>query len=97
GGLAGAQVCRPAGALETGVYRHDAEFLFLFVLQGATTLDCEGRGAQRLGAGDSFVVPAAMQYALADCSEDVELLEVTLPAAFETVSHADDTCRVESL
>ena len=97
GGLAGAQVYRPAGAPGTGVCTHDAEFLFLFLLQGTTTLHCEGHGAQRLGAGDSFVVPAAMQHALVDCSKDVEFLEVTLPAAFETVSHADGTCRVESL
>ncbi len=97
GGLAGAQVCRPAGALETGVYSHDAEFLFLFVLQGTTTLHCEGREAQQLQPGDSCVVPAAMQHALADCSTDAEFLEVTLPAAFETVSPADDTCRVQGL
>lgn len=94
-GLAGAQVCRLAGGTQTGVCSHDAEFVFLFVLQGATTLHCEGREAQQLQPGDSFVVPASMQHALTDCSDDVELLEVTLPAAFETVVHADATRRMD--
>ena len=52
----------------------------MFVLDGGLTLLCEALDAQRLAAGDSFVIPAGLPHALAECSEDVELLEVTLPA-----------------
>ena len=66
---------------------HNADFLFLFVLKGEVQLRAAGREHERLAAGDSFVVPAAMRYALAECSEDLELLEVGLPAGFQTIRH----------
>jgi quercetin dioxygenase-like cupin family protein len=87
-GLAGAKVARVAGEPSADAYSHDGEFLFLFVLAGAATLQAEGQGAERLGPGDSFVIPAKMKHALADCSPDLQLLEVALPAALPTTRHA---------
>jgi hypothetical protein len=49
------------------------------VLEGAMRLDAEGRHA--LAAGDAVAIPGGMDYALAECSADLALLEVTLPAA----------------
>jgi quercetin dioxygenase-like cupin family protein len=87
-GLAGAQVVRwrgpasgPSGP-DHPLATHDAELLFTFVLEGGATLDCGGQRQERVSAGDCFVTPAAWPHALAGCSPDMELLEVSLPAAF---------------
>jgi quercetin dioxygenase-like cupin family protein len=81
GFLAGACVARRgAGPATSPLLSHDGELLLTFLLQGELTLCCEGRAEQRLGAGDCFVVPAAMAYALKDCSPDLELLEASSPA-----------------
>jgi quercetin dioxygenase-like cupin family protein len=79
GGLAGARVVRPRDALETPLGTHDAEFAFMFVLDGAATLRCDG--VHRLAPGDAFAIPAGMPHALEACSRDLALLDVTLPAA----------------
>jgi quercetin dioxygenase-like cupin family protein len=84
-GLAGVRVARLLSSPSPKRWRHDAEFLFSFVLQGSLTLESEGRDASRLDAGSAFVVPAATPLSLADCSKDLELLEVALPAGFRTV------------
>ena len=68
--------------------------LFTFVLEGGMTLRRSEGDDDRLGAGDAFVVPASMSTAFADCTEDLELLEVALPAGFATSASwsADATC-----
>ena len=86
GGIATVRVARPRGTPAKIRYRHDADFLFTFVLSGSLTLDVDGRGARAVAPGSSFVLPRTDSYAFTDCSSDLELLEVALPAAFETVS-----------
>ena len=86
-GLAGVRVVRPLGTVTTQGCSHSGEFCFLFALTGGLTLTCEGRGIQMV-AGDSCVVPAQQRHALTDCSDDLELLEVSLPAALETLCHS---------
>ncbi len=86
GGVASVRVARPRGSPAKRRYRHDAEFLFTFVLSGSLKLDVDGRGARAAAAGTSFVLPPTDSYAFVECSSDLELLEVALPAAFETVS-----------
>lgn len=86
-GIATVHVVCPAGDSLPLVTSHNADFLFLFVLRGEFQLRCEGREHARLAAGDSLIVPAAMPYALAECSPDLELLEVVLPAGFQTIRH----------
>ena len=51
------------------------------------TLLGEGQGAHTLSEGDAYVIPPNLKTALTGCSEDLQLLEVSLPADFET--HAD--------
>jgi quercetin dioxygenase-like cupin family protein len=84
GGLAGARVARLHGSASPRPVRHDAEFLFTFVLEGDLTLRADGERDRRLGPGAAFVVPAGMRYAFSECSRDLQLLEVALPAGFET-------------
>lgn len=82
-GLASVRVARVSGTPSSKRVQHDAEFLFIFVLEGGTTLKTDGRD-EALGARDSVVLPAGRTYALTDCSPDLEFLEVALPAGFET-------------
>jgi quercetin dioxygenase-like cupin family protein len=77
GGLAGAGVIRPRDAASTGILSHQGELLFLFVLDGALTLDCAGRHA--LAAGDAATIPAGMPYGFGACTPGLRLLEVAMP------------------
>jgi quercetin dioxygenase-like cupin family protein len=86
-GLAGARVVRPAGPRQPQESRHDAEFLFLFLLQGTLTLDYERRRTEQLAGGDALVIPAQHRHALGESSEDLELLEVSLPAELGALGH----------
>lgn len=78
-GLASARVVRLHGAKPPRLSaRHEAEFDFLFVLEGGLTLVCEG--IHILKAGDCCSVPAGKNYAIKDCSPNLQLLEVLIPA-----------------
>lgn len=83
-GLAGCRVVRPnTDNASTPAAVHRAEFLFLFVLRGGFRFQGDGT-AVALSAKDALVVPAGMPHAFTQCSKDLELLEVSLPAGFET-------------
>ena len=103
GGVANARVARRAGdagtaarhgagvagSLNEGVVTsHDADVLFTFVLEGRMTLRTRDRGAEDLDAGAAFVLPPGTRAACTRCSDDLELLEVSLPGTFETTTHA---------
>lgn len=86
-GVASVQVARPAGRSHGEVTSHTADILFTFVLSGSMSLHGEGQGAHTLTEGDAYVIPPQLKTALTDCSEDLQLLEVSLPADFETCVH----------
>ncbi|THD59915.1 hypothetical protein [Phenylobacterium sp.] len=77
-GLADVRVIRPASARGFTAPPHDAEFLFGFVLEGAATL--EHGGVHALGPADAFIIPAGEAWGLSEASDDLQLLEVMLPA-----------------
>lgn len=82
-GLASAQVWRLGpGVTKVPAVKHAAEFVFYFVLEGSVALQAEGQGTQALSAGDSFVIPEGMAFGMEGASEDLELLEVALPAGY---------------
>ncbi len=83
GGAAGVQVVR-RGQGAPAWARHDADILFGFVIAGALTLEGEGRDPFRLGRGDAWVIPPGLVTRWADPSDDVEILEVSLPGHFAT-------------
>jgi quercetin dioxygenase-like cupin family protein len=78
GGLADARVIRPAGARAFTAPPHRGELFFGFVLEGSVTL--EHAVAHPLGPADAFVIPAGEPWGLSGASDDLELLEVILPA-----------------
>lgn len=84
GGLAGVRVVRPASAGDRARASHDGELQLWFVLDGTMTVSVAGQPAERLTAGDNVVIPAQVEHALGECSGDLRLLEVTLPARLAT-------------
>jgi mannose-6-phosphate isomerase-like protein (cupin superfamily) len=78
--LAGARVIRPRREARPRRFTHNGDLFFMFVLCGELTVNCERRRETKLAARDSFVVPAGIEHELTQCSNDLELLEVTLPA-----------------
>lgn len=88
-GVASVQVARPAGQSQDHVTSHTSDILFTFVLSGSMTLHGDGQGAHALGEGDAYVIPPHLKTSLTDCSEDLRLLEVSLPAEFETRVYPD--------
>jgi quercetin dioxygenase-like cupin family protein len=89
GGFAGVSVARRIGTPAQQWYRHDAEFLFLFLLDGALALRLGEAGEAQLAVGDACVLPASLAYALAECSRELTLLEVSWPATFQTLGQPD--------
>ena len=88
-GVASVQVARAAGSTHGQVTSHTSDILFTFVLSGSVTLRGDGQGAHALSEGDAFVIPPHLKTSLADASADLQLLEVSLPATFETRAHPD--------
>ncbi|WP_238370138.1 cupin domain-containing protein [Heliomarina baculiformis] len=82
-GVAGVQVVRKGQGTPDWA-RHDTDILFTFVMSGQVTLEGEGREPYPLTEGDAFVIPPGMKTRLRDASENIELLEVSLPGVFET-------------
>jgi quercetin dioxygenase-like cupin family protein len=86
-GLARVRVARPVGQPQLKFVSHDADLLFMFLLNGSVELNCDQMDSELLTTGDSFIVPSSMKHSLSKCSEDMELLEVVLPAEFNTIHH----------
>ncbi|MBB5499344.1 cupin domain-containing protein [Paraburkholderia sp. MM5384-R2] len=80
-GLAGVRVVRAEGNGHEAARRHDTEFCFFFVLSGSLDV-VQGDKRRQLKADDSISIPGRLPYSFAQCSADLELLEVTLPADF---------------
>ncbi|ADG20779.1 cupin domain-containing protein [Paraburkholderia atlantica] len=78
-GLAGVRVVRPKTSPGANQQQHASEFCFFFVLSGRMTV-LQGADAYSLAADDSITIPGETPYSFVDCSADLELLEVTLPA-----------------
>ena len=90
-GLAGVRVARPVGQPHPEFVSHDADLLFMFLLNGSAELNCYKMDPELLTAGDSFVIPGALKYSFSKCSEDMDMLEVALPAVFNTAHHLKKT------
>ncbi|HEY2610982.1 MAG TPA: cupin domain-containing protein [Reyranella sp.] len=85
-GKVGAQVIRakPGQHADAPRHTHALEFQFIYVLKGWAIFDYEGYGEHRLVAGSTVYQPPGISHKEIDHSEDFEVLEITLPADFET-------------
>lgn len=88
GGRVHAQIIRstkPCPEGGSGLHYHDLEFQMVFLLKGRSTVWFEGQGEVRFEAGDSWVQPPGIRHNVLYYSDDYEVLEITLPAEYETV------------
>jgi hypothetical protein len=87
-GLARAHVIRLIGpcnpAEVSKLHFHDVEFQMVYVLQGWVKTYMEGHGETLMKQGSAWTQPPRIKHLIMDYSDDVELLEVILPADFET-------------
>ncbi|XIA63813.1 cupin domain-containing protein [Bradyrhizobium sp. TZ2] len=91
-GLAQAHVIRLIGpcnpAEVSKLHYHDVEFQMVYVLKGWVKTYMEGQGETLMREGSAWTQPPRIRHLIMDYSDDVELLEVILPAEFKTVELA---------
>jgi hypothetical protein len=91
-GLARAHVIRLIGpcnpAEVSKLHFHDVEFQMVYVLKGWVKTYMEGQGETLMQQGSAWTQPPKIKHLIMDYSDDVELLEVILPAEFKTVELA---------
>ena len=92
-GLAQAHVIRLQGpcnpAEVSKLHYHDVEFQMVYVLKGWVKTYMEGQGETLMKEGSAWTQPPRIRHLIMDYSDDVELLEVILPAEFKTVELAN--------
>jgi hypothetical protein len=78
--------CNPAEVSK--LHFHDVEFQMVYVLKGWVKTYMEGQGETLMKQGSNWTQPPRIKHLIMDYSDDVELLEVILPAEFKTVELA---------
>jgi mannose-6-phosphate isomerase-like protein (cupin superfamily) len=88
-GLAQAHVIRLQGPCNpeevSKLHYHDVQFQMVYVLKGWVKTYMEGHGEALMKEGGCWTQPPRIRHMILDYSDDVELLEVILPADFKTV------------
>ena len=89
-GRAMAQVIRAKAGPEGGFgwHKHVLDFQMFYVLKGWIRFNYEGVGEVLCEAGSCIHQPPGIRHAEIGHSGDLELIEITLPAKFETVEVA---------
>ncbi|HEY2534082.1 MAG TPA: cupin domain-containing protein [Xanthobacteraceae bacterium] len=75
--------CDPAEVSKR--HYHDVEFQMVYVLKGWIKGEYDGAGIVTMREGSCWLQPPKIKHAVLDYSDDCELLEIILPADFETV------------
>jgi quercetin dioxygenase-like cupin family protein len=70
----------------TGWHYHVCDGQFVYALKGFVELEFEDGSQCRLEAGDSCFIPGGLKHNEIRTSDDVEILEVCLPAEMGTVA-----------
>ena len=90
GGMVQAHVIRfipPFRPEEVSIpHYHDVEFQMVYVLKGWIRSEFGGQGAHTFQAGSCWIQPPKIKHTVLGYSDDCELLEIVLPADFETVT-----------
>ncbi|MGA7490565.1 MAG: cupin domain-containing protein [Xanthobacteraceae bacterium] len=89
-GLAQAHVIRlipPCDPAEVSKrHFHDVEFQMIYVLKGWMKGEYEGAGVVTMREGSCWLQPPRIKHTVLDYSDDCELLEIIIPADFDTVT-----------
>jgi len=88
-GLAQAHVIRLQGPCDPAevskLHFHHVDFQMVYVLKGWVKTYMDGQGETLMKEGSAWTQPPKIKHMILDYSDDVELLEVILPAEFKTV------------
>ena len=77
---------RPAEPVAGGRHHHNVEFQMIYCLKGWIRFDYEGIGEVTLLPGTCVHQPPGIRHTELGHSDDLELLEIVMPADFETVA-----------
>ena len=85
-GRVDAHVIRAAEGTEfsSQPHLHKTDFQLVYVLKGWIEFEYEGQGKVRLEAGSCVHQPPGIRHREVGHSEDIEMLEIVLPANFKT-------------
>jgi hypothetical protein len=75
--------CDPAEVSKR--HYHDVEFQMIYVLKGWIKGEYEGAGVVTMREGSCWLQPPRIKHSVLDYSDDCELLEIIMPADFETI------------
>jgi mannose-6-phosphate isomerase-like protein (cupin superfamily) len=75
--------CDPAEVSKR--HYHDVEFQMIYVLKGWIKGEFDGEGIVTMREGSCWLQPPKIKHTVLDYSDNCELLEIILPADFETV------------
>ena len=65
-------------------HTHAVEFQMIYVLKGWIETEIEGRPPEKMSVGSSWLQPPNVKHRVTNYSDDCEVLEIVLPADFET-------------
>jgi hypothetical protein len=74
--------CVPAEVSK--LHYHDVEFQMIYVLKGWIKSEFAGEGVVTMREGSCWLQPPRIEHKVLDYSDDCEVLEIILPADFET-------------
>ena len=85
-GAFGAHVIRavPDAHAEPQWHAHELGFQFIYILNGWVEFEYEDVGTVRLEKGSSAYQPPHVRHRELAHSDDIEILEITMPGTFET-------------
>jgi quercetin dioxygenase-like cupin family protein len=69
-------------------HTHSLDFQMVYVLKGWMRTRFEGVGERTLETGDCMYQEPGIKHRVLDYSDDLEVLEITIPAEFETATLA---------
>ncbi len=83
------RMTKPFDAKQVAIpHYHDVELQMVYVLKGWFRTEFDGHGPVTFKAGSSWIQPPKIKHTVVGYSDDCELLEIVLPADFETVTLA---------
>lgn len=87
----GAHVLRaiPQVPRTDGWHYHEADFQFLYILEGWIVFEYEGHGEEMLRKGTFVLQPPGIRHRALKHSDDLEMLEVCGPAEMGTIQAED--------
>jgi hypothetical protein len=81
------RMTKPFNAEDVAIpHYHDVEFQMVYVLKGWFQSEFEGQGVHTFRAGSCWIQPPKIRHTVLGYSDDCELLEIVLPADFDTVT-----------